>query len=31
MNTNIKVGECFGLGWSIFKKHMGSAIGASLS
>lgn len=30
MNTNIKVGECFGLGWSIFKEHMGSAIGASL-
>lgn len=30
MNTNIKVGDCFGLGWSIFKEHMGSAIGASL-
>lgn len=30
MNTNIKVGECFGFGWSIFKEHMGSAIGASL-
>lgn len=30
MNTHIKVGECFGLGWSIFKEHMGSAIGASL-
>lgn len=30
MNTHIKVDDCFGLGWSIFKEHMGSAIGASL-